>query len=106
MNNINNKSEENNNIEIGISNTSNNDNELNDIDCISEKSEEEINDEEENNKNGIEFKIPNLYDRLLSDEKFIDYKNMLLEFKKKSYKRCECTNDIYDLKIPKIKKNK
>ena len=56
----------------------------------SDKSEDDV--EAENYLNDIDYKMSGLFDKLLIDEKFIIYKDLILELKK-SYKRTKCTNN-------------
>ena len=60
----------------------------------------------ENNLNGIKYKIIGFFDRILTDEKFIVFKCLILEVKKKSYKRTKCFNDSADLTKIKNKNEK
>ena len=52
------------------------------------------------NEDLIKFNIPYLYDRLLIDNRFLKYKELIIECKnKKLKKRANVTNDDDDIKI-------
>ena len=46
-----------------------------------------------------DYKIPDLYDRLLKDNRFIKYHDVISNIKKKSGKRAKCSGDSDDEKI-------
>ena len=87
-----------------------------DISIIDEESEDdkEIEDVADNtDKNEVDdeslanFNILNLYDRLLNDKKFLNYKDLIRDLKKrKNYKRSEIENDDDIKNAPKITNKK
>ena len=93
-------------IEISLLNSSNED----DIESDNKENDSIKKDGDEPNKieNVDEYKIPNLYSRLLLDGRFINYKEIIKEFiKEKSYKRSGMPEELDEIIIPaKVKKIK
>ena len=57
-----------------------------------------INSEEEDKdiENINEYKLKSLYDRMLFDERFIDYKDLILTIKNKNQKRLKSSGESED----------
>ena len=77
------------------------------LESIDNDSEKSINSEEEDIdiENSNEYKLKSLYDRMLSDKRFIDYKDVILTIKNKNQKRLKCSGESEDEEIISKKAN-
>ena len=71
------------------------------LESIDNDSKKSVDSEEEDIdiENINEYKLKSLYDRMLSDKRFIDYKDLILTIKNKNQKRLKCSGDSEDEEI-------